>query len=93
MLFGEAIEKLKLGHTVKRRGWHGKNMRLVYVRGSTIATRPETPYAYAVGANAGVSIAAHIDMIIERPDTEILFQPGWLASQADMLADDWMIVE
>ncbi len=88
MNFGQAIEKLKLGQCVARRGWNGRGMFLIYVPGTTDAKLGEgTPYANALNANI-VTINPHIDMYTVTGQ----MQPGWLASQTDMLADDWCLV-
>lgn len=87
MSFGHALHALKAGYRVCRAGWNGKGMFLVLVPGTPQVTfREGTPYR-----NAGVvqaDIGPHIDMFTAQG----IFQPGWLASQADMLADDWQIV-
>ena len=84
--FGDAIRLLKAGFKVAREGWNGKGMWLVYVPGSYCKECYEgTPYK-----NAGldsVQIDGHIDMFTAGKT----IQPGWLASQADMLAEDWKI--
>lgn len=90
MNFGQAIEELKVGSKVARAGWNGKGMFLIYVPGSTVAPYPGTPYHTAnVGDEMGqVTINPHIDMYTATGE----MQPGWLASQTDMLADDWDVV-
>jgi hypothetical protein len=85
MNFGEAIEKLKAGRKVARKGWNGKDMFLILVPISpNIIPVAGTPYSKA-GIKSEVTIDAHIDMFTARGSV----QPGWLASQADMLAEDW----
>ena len=88
MNFGEAIEYLKSGETVARKGWNGRGMWLLLVAGSK-GIRPVagTPYSNA-GITDKVDIEPHIDMFTAQGN----MQPGWLASQADMLADDWHVI-
>ncbi len=86
MNIGQAIEALKQGKRVARAGWNGKGMFLVYVPGSEIVTKEGTPY-YNAGLE-DVVIDPHIDMYTARGS----MQPGWLCSQADLLATDWEIV-
>ena len=89
MNFGLAIEAMKRGHKVQRSGWNGNGMWLILVPGTPAITPLEgTPYAEA-GVKEGSSIDPHIDMYTAQGS----MQPGWLASQADMLAEDWRIVE
>ena len=85
MNFGEALHELKAGRKVARKGWNGKGMWLILVPGSpNIKPVAGTPYSKA-GIVEEVNIDAHIDMFTASGS----MQPGWLASQNDMLADDW----
>lgn len=89
MTFGLAIEAMKKGHKVARAGWNGKGMWLILVPGSSnIRPVAGTPYSNA-GLTEQVDINPHIDMYTATGE----MQPGWLASQTDMLADDWCIVD
>ena len=87
--FGQAIEALKEGKKVSRQGWNGKGMFLIFVPG-THSVRPVagTPYSKA-GITQEVNINAHIDMFT----ADGAMQPGWLASQTDMLSNDWCIID
>lgn len=89
MNFGHAIEMMKLGKKVARSGWNGKGMWLILVPG-TNSVRPVagTPYSKA-GITQETDINPHIDMFT----ADGKMQPGWLASQTDMLAEDWLVVE
>lgn len=84
MNFGWAIEQLKAGHKVARSGWNGKGMWIVYVPGTENVKLTEgSPYRKA--GLESVTIDAHIDMHTAKGT----MQPGWIASQADILAEDW----
>lgn len=91
MSFGLAIEALKKGAKVARAGWNGKGMWLVLVPGTPHANMKEgSPYM-----RAGISsceILPHIDMWTVNAKGRRAMLPGWLASQTDMLTDDWQIV-
>ena len=92
MSFGKAIEALKDGKKVTRPGWNGKGMFLIMVPATTDAVlREGTPYhtALASSGKTTVTINSHIDMFTAAGE----FQPGWLASQADMQANDWLVAE
>jgi hypothetical protein len=91
MNFGQAIEALKEGKKVARSGWNGKGMFLVYVSGSDVAPYHGTPYhdSKIIDDDGRVKINPHIDMRTATGE----MQPGWLASQTDMLADDWSVVD
>lgn len=94
MNFGQAIEALKAGSRVRRAGWNGKGMWLALTDGSERAVR-DGKFSGAAAAlvaaeqPAAVRIGAHIDM--RAADGTLVI--GWLASQTDMLAEDWEIVE
>ena len=91
MTFGLALEALKKGQKVARRGWNGKGMWLVLVPGTpVIHPTPDTPYG-----KAGVTeceILPHIDMWTTNAHGRRAMLPGWLASQTDMLSEDWEVV-
>jgi hypothetical protein len=107
MNFGEAIEALKAGKRVSRAGWNGKGMWLALTPGSTVPALSETgevnpglrgaARAQVIAENPTntvapswqIRIGAHIDM--RAADGTLVI--GWLASQTDMLADDWGVVE
>lgn len=84
--FGLAIEAMKLGKKVCREGWNGKGMFLFLVDGSTFAVnRKPLLGIYAEGHI--INYRPHIDM--KTVDDQIV---PWVASQSDILADDWVIV-
>jgi Protein of unknown function (DUF2829) len=92
MNFGQALEALKQGKKVARRGWNGKGMFIYLVRGSHIpieSLRNEAKEQLKNLEQTHVTINGHIDM--KSADNSVVV--GWLASQTDMLAEDWEIVE
>lgn len=87
MSFSHAIEALKSGKKVARAGWNGKGMFLFLVPGSTFkVNRPPLLGIYPEGTE--INYHAHIDM--KTADDKVV---PWLASQTDILANDWTIVE
>ena len=93
MNFGNAIQALKDGAKVARKGWNGKGMWLVLVPGTPAAQlREGTPYHTATGLDV-CEILPHIDMWTTNASGRRAMLPGWLASQSDMLADDWETVD
>lgn len=84
MSFGLAIEAMKKGKKVARRGWNGHNQHI------ELATR--ISYMTSEGVFVNVEHEAIGNKAIAFCGTSGV-QMGWLASQADMLADDWEIVE
>ena len=85
--FGQAIEALKTGQRVCRTGRNGKGMFLMLNDPEDLAAVPNAP-----GETCGMPIHP-VDPCIWMKTAGNTWQPGWLASQADMLANDWMIVE
>lgn len=93
MSFGDAITALKAGKKVARGGWNGKGMWLVLVPGQpSVTLRAGTPYAAALPGTEQCEILPHIDMWTVNADGRRAMLPGWLASQTDMLSNDWQIV-
>lgn len=86
MDFGKVIEGLKQGRRYAREGWNGKHMFIFLVPGSTFKVNRE-PLLSMMGEGAEVQYHAHIDM-----KTAQGYVVPWLASQADMLAEDWQEV-
>lgn len=85
--FGQAITELKAGNKVARAGWNGKGMFLFLVPGSTFqVNRPPLLGIYPEGTT--IDYCPHIDM--KTADDKVV---PWLASQTDVLADDWVLVE
>lgn len=86
MTFGLAIEAMKKGMKVARHGWNGKGMFLYHVPAA--AYPPSTEVAKAAFNGENVPYGAYIAMKTAQGNVV-----PWLASQTDMLADDWYIVE
>ena len=82
--FGEAIKYLRRGMRVARQGWNGKKQ---YIELAT-----NISYVNAAGEIINCEHDAIGNKAIAFVGTSGV-QMGWLASQADMLADDWVIVE
>ena len=79
MTFSQALEALKKGMRVMRTGWNGKNMWLDLQRPDANSKMTE-PYIY-----------------IEYPEGHPAYPNGcrcpWLASQTDIMAEDWMVLD
>lgn len=86
MEFGHALKALKEGHRVARAGWNSKGMFVFLVAGSVFKVNRE-PLMSILGEGTEVQYQGHIDM--RTADGTIV---PWLASQTDLLADDWQIV-
>ena len=82
--FGLAIEAAKKGHKIQRVGWNGMGQYVELATGIS--------YTNAAGDVVNVKHAAIGNAALAFVGTSGV-QLGWLASQADMLADDWRIVD
>ena len=84
MTFGMAIEAAKKGKRIARKGWNGK--------GQYVELAKAISYKSPTGAVVNAEHDAIGNQALAFVGTSGV-QMGWLASQADMLADDWEIVE
>lgn len=93
MNFGDALMALKRGEKVCRSGWNGKGMFLFLLPAGTIPkTAIHDPKLREVlDGNGRDSFDALPSIRMKTADGKIL--TGWLASQSDMFAEDWQIVE
>lgn len=79
--FGHAVELLKAGHRVARAGWNGKGMWLILIHGQNYDV--DAPLRFNT-----TELAPYIAM--KTADNKLV---PWLASQTDVLAEDWQVVE
>ena len=94
MDFGSAIRCMQKGLKVARKGWNGKNMWLCIplvdgpkeIPATGIWGKPNAEYAEENGGT--VKVMPYITM--KTADGSIVM--GWLASQTDMLSEDWVVV-
>ena len=90
MNFGDALLVLKQGKRVARKGWNGKNMSVAYQKGYPDGIPCNKNTAQAWGMEEG-------ELFKCRPYLQMRCADGtfqmWLASQSDILADDWYVVE
>lgn len=84
MNFGDAIKAVKAGERIQRDGWNGKQQ---YVELATAIS-----YVNAAGEVVNAQHDAIGNQALAFVGTSGV-QLGWLASQADMLAEDWKIAE
>jgi hypothetical protein len=90
--FGEAVEALKNGQRVRRAGWNGKGMYLWLLPAASIkAEWCREPHLKAVAEANGGEIEALGSIRMMTADRKVL--TGWLASQTDILSEDWELLE
>lgn len=101
LTFGDALHFLKAGRKVARAGWNGKRMWIAMSPGSVF------PAEHAKDGHAAKHRADELIGQLPHDSTETVIEllphldmrtadgtlcVGWLASQTDMLADDWMVL-
>ena len=82
--FGKAIQLMKLGKRVQREGWNGKNRYIELATNISYrnANREIINAEHEAIGNKAIAFVGTSGV-----------QLGWLASQSDMLAEDWKLVE
>lgn len=91
--FGQALRLIKQGHKVARSGWNGKGMWIALGAGNPAldanAFWNEHTRQFALNNGGAAEVLPYI--LFKTADDKILM--GWLASQSDMLSEDWVIVK
>ena len=85
MDFSNALANIKDGFKMQRKGWNGKGMFVFLVPGSSFVVN-RYPLNEIFEEGTVIDYHAHIDM-----RTAQGYIVPWLASQADILADDWQL--
>ena len=80
LTFGDALEALKIGHKARRRGWNGKG---IYIELQLPDEHSKMTGPYIFIDTTGLQT--------DNPDAPKCRVP-WLASQTDMLAEDWEVI-
>lgn len=107
MNFGQVIEALKRGKKAARQGWNGKGMWICLFSSLSLGIKDEDNHCIDFIFNdeeLGDGVFSHIthfdgEIEYKLKDCFCMFtankeiQLGWLASQPDMLANDWIILE
>lgn len=89
MDFGDAVRALKGGQRVTRPGWNGTGMWLAYQEGypDGVVINANTARATGIGQGTVCKFRPYLMMRTAQRD----FVP-WVASQSDILAEDWELV-
>lgn len=89
--FGKAVESLKSGRKVARKGWNGKGMFLWLKPFAMVKSEwCKDPMLKDIADRNGGEIEALGTICMKTADNKIL--TGWLASQTDILSCDWVLV-
>ncbi|MCA1806583.1 MAG: DUF2829 domain-containing protein, partial [Actinobacteria bacterium] len=86
MNFGHALEIIKAGGRVARRGWNGKGMFIFLVNGSNFTVNRE-PLLSILGEGTEVQYKPHIDIKLVDGSISV-----WSHSIGDVMAEDWYVV-
>lgn len=89
LTFGEALEALKIGKKVARSGWNGKGMYLYLVGPGRYP--PSTPAGEAIAATQSDHLVPYAPYIAMKTAQDYVVP--WLASQTDILGEDWEVVD
>ena len=89
--FGDALSYLWQGKRVRRVGWNGNGMYIVLMPGYPGGIPANEPTAEAHGIPVGSMV--HVRPYLLMKDAQGMLVPGWLASQTDLLAEDWELAE
>lgn len=106
LLFGAALYHLKYGRMVQRAGWNGKGMFL-FIRPEFIcglddfrkiksvpeSVKNKIEMRQREGLEEAMAVQFRFTAYISMFAADGSIVNGWLASQTDMLASDWQIVE
>ena len=82
MKFGNALQKMAEGEKVCREGWNGKGMFLFKIAGDAWDFETDVAGVDEIDTDPFICMKTAGNTLIP-----------WLASQADMSADDWQVVE
>lgn len=85
MTFGSALEEMKNGSYCARKGWNGKGM-FIYL----VSILSDDGEVFSAGEDKLRGMEVLPFFVMKTADNKLL--PGWLASQSDMIAEDWEIV-
>lgn len=88
--FGTALDALKSGQKVAREGWNGKGMFLFLQPGYPSGIGANRNTAEALGVPEGTTVKVLPYIVMKTVDGALV---PWLASQTDVLAEDWVPVQ
>lgn len=96
MNFGQAIEALKEGKRVAREGWNDKGM-FIYINYGSKET-PMNEGELLDGIRQTLFVQGDKDTATRLPNINMMsvsksIVTGWLASQTDMLSEDWVVLD
>jgi len=88
--FSDALNLCKMGHRITREGWSGKSQYVVFQKGYPEGIPINGNTAEATGIPEGT--VCKFEPYLMFRNAQGSFVP-WLASQGDLLAEDWFVVD
>lgn len=93
MNFGQALEALKSGSKVAREGWNGKGMFIYHVPANSYPAQTEIAKEYwkdtQVTSDSPILVPYGAYIAMKTAQENVV---PWLASQTDVLAEDWQVI-
>ena len=90
MDFSEALVKIRLGQRVARRGWNGKGMWVGFMPGYPGGISANAATQELLGVDRPIMVKISSYLVMWTVTGELV---PWVASQTDILALDWELVE
>lgn len=95
--FSEALYRAKKGALIARKGWDGKNMNVYVVKGSHDFCNCDNGGDFIRDIHKNLFEKGDKDSVTRNPRLDMLAADGtiitgWVASQTDLLSEDWLIV-
>lgn len=94
---GNAVAFMRRGYKVRRAGWNGKNMWIVLMPALSLpphsSQEPGAKVNDRTAKHIGVNTPLESQPYIALWTADQKWQPGWVCSQADLLATDWQVVK
>lgn len=88
MNFSEAVESLLNGKRLARAGWNGFGQWVCYMPGTVIPESLVNARTKKFVPHGDLRVGPYFVLMTAKG----VWQPGWVASQGDMVADDWELL-
>ena len=89
MNFADALKDLADGKRARRDGWNGKRQWVCWMPPTVIPSDLVNGRTRRFVPSGHLNVGGYFVMWTEND----VWQPGWLASQADLVADDWVVLD
>lgn len=96
--FGTALDLMKSGKAMARKGWNGKNMYVYLVKGSVERNPNQDAPVYVRGISNKLFDSGDTGTVTRLPNFNMKLADGcvltgWIPTQTDLLSEDWSIVD